>query len=219
MIANGELFLYGDIGASWFSDGIAARDVVDSLRDHGDAKPLTVRLNSQGGDVFEGVAIFNALRRRAGATTVIVDGLAASIASVIAMGGDEVLMSPASMLMIHDPWTMAFGNAAEMRKVADTLDQAKSAIVDAYAVRKVERFAIEAAMSAETWYTADEAVAAGLADSVDGRQPRAQAYIDPGRFRSCPLPPAKSRHVAQANLRRLALVRAGGKVDTPPTRR
>lgn len=202
MIYGNELLLYGDFGTNWFVDGIVANEVVAALRDYGDAKPLTVRINSQGGDVFEGVAVYNALRRREGDTTVVVDGLAASIASVVAMAGRSVRMSPASMMMIHEPWTVAAGNAAEMRKTAETLDTVRNALIDAYAGKVSDRQWLADQMAAETWYTAQEAVDAGLADSVDANQPRVAAKIDPGRFRNAPIQPAESRQVAAHSRRR-----------------
>lgn len=162
-----ELIIYDDIGESMWGESITANSVKNML-DRMEQGDLTVRINSPGGSVFDGFAIYNMIRQREGNTTVYVDGLAASSASVIAMAGDEVIMGQASMLMIHDPCTMAFGDAAEMTKTADTLDKIKESIVAAYASRSDRgEDAISQMMTDETWFTADEAVDAGFASRVE----------------------------------------------------
>ena len=162
-----ELVIYGDIGESFWGDSVTASDVKRMLDDMtGD---LTVRINSPGGSVFDGFAIYNLLRAHNGSVTVYVDGLAASAASVIAMAGDEVVMGAASMMMIHDPWTMSIGDANEMRKTADTLDKIRDSIVDAYATKAVdiEREEIATMMAQETWMTASEAQEFGFANKLE----------------------------------------------------
>lgn len=132
------------------------------------APEITVNLNSPGGEIFEGIAIYNALRSHPANVTIRVAGLAASIASVIAQAGDRVVMQPHSQMMIHDGSGLAIGNAADMREMADLLDRQSNNIAAVYAERAggtVEEW--RERMLAETWYSADEAVEAGLADEVD----------------------------------------------------
>lgn len=162
-----EVLIYDEIGY-W---GVTAREFVRDL-DQIDADELVVRINSPGGDVFDGIAILNALRARSGHVTTIVDGLAASAASFIAMGGDEIVMRKYSELMIHDAWGMAVGNAAEMRELADQLDRSSDNIAAIYAERAggtVEEWREQ--MRAEQWFTADEAVEVGLANRVEDAAP------------------------------------------------
>jgi ATP-dependent protease ClpP protease subunit len=156
-----ELLLYDAIGG-WF--GIYADELIDELR--GITAPnLRVRVNSPGGSVFEGIAIANALRAHPANVTVQVDGLAASIASVIAMAGDRIEMAPNSMLMIHEASGVCMGDAAEMDKMSEVLGMISANIANAYAARTGGDPADwRAAMQAETWYLPDAAVEAGLAD-------------------------------------------------------
>lgn len=162
-----ELLIYGDIGESMWGDSVTASDV-KSLLD-GMSGDISVRINSPGGSVFDGFAIYNLLRSHNGTVTVHVDGLAASAASVIAMAGDEIVMGNASMLMIHDPWTMAVGDSGEMRKTAETLDKIRDSIVDAYAGKAsdISRDDIAQMMADETWMTASEAQSMGFATGTE----------------------------------------------------
>src|SRR5690606_36610356 len=132
--------------------------------------PVNLHLNSPGGDVFDGMAVYAALKRREEPTTVIVDGLAASIASVIALGADKVVMAPKAKMMIHDGWTAAAGNAADFRKLVALLDDTSNTIASVYADKAggdVEFW--RERMRAETWYSAEEALAAGLIDEIEGK--------------------------------------------------
>jgi len=154
--------LYGDIG-SW---GITAAAFIEELKAV-DAPEIRLHVASPGGDVFDGLAVHNALRSHRAKVTVQVDSLAASIASVIAMAGDRIIMSPHSQMMIHMAQGVACGEAAKMREYADFLDRQSENIAGVYAERAggtVKQWL--KAMAAETWYFADEAVAAGLADEV-----------------------------------------------------
>lgn len=160
--------VYDDIGeGGWFSEGLSAKGFAAQLSDV--RGPLEVHINSGGGDVFDGLAIKNALEAHAAPVTTIVDGIAASIASVIAMAGTERVMMPGSMLMIHDALSYAGGNAAELTKMAQTLDEVSDNLAGVYARAAgglPEQW--RAAMKEETWYTADQAVTAGLATRVGG---------------------------------------------------
>lgn len=158
-----SLHLYEPIGG-WF--GVSAADVVDALQGI-DAETIELHLNSPGGDVFDGIAIMNALKQHQATVEVHVDGLAASIASVIALAGDTIVMHPGAQLMIHDASGLCFGNAADMGKMADDLDHVSATIASLYAGRaggSVDDW--RQAMLDETWYDPAEAVQAGLADKV-----------------------------------------------------
>jgi ATP-dependent Clp protease, protease subunit len=177
-----EIVIYDEIGAF----GIAAKAFLDELKALGSVAELTVRINSPGGSVFDGVAIYNALKRHDAAITVWVDGIAASIASMIAMAGDEVVMPENAMLMLHDPSGLVMGTAADMRAMAEALDRMKAGMVAAYRDKSRRDDAeMEALMAAETWLSADEAVELGLADRIE--QPvRMAAHFDLSRFRNPP---------------------------------
>jgi ATP-dependent protease ClpP protease subunit len=162
----GELLLYGDIGPSDWGM-IDAKSVAEALAGLGDVSVINLRIDSAGGGAFDGVAIFNQLRRHPAAVHVSVDGLAASIASVIAMAGDTITMGEGAQMMIHDASSVAFGNAAEMRRTADVLDGISNDIAEIYARRTGRPVAeIRDLMLAETWLSAQAAVDAKLADSI-----------------------------------------------------
>jgi ATP-dependent protease ClpP protease subunit len=160
-----ELLIYDEI--SWW--GICAVDVAAALATvTGD---LHVRINSPGGDMFDGIAIHNLLADHPGQVTVTVDGVAASAASIIAMAGDRIVMNRASQMMIHDASSMCWGNAADLKAMAALLDMASSTLAEVYAGRAGgdaaqwrERMLADAGLG--TWYTAEAAVAAGLADEM-----------------------------------------------------
>lgn len=157
-----ELFLYDEIGA-W---GTLAEDFIAELKAI-TAPKLRVRVSSPGGSVFEGVALANALRAHPGEVTVQVDGIAASIASVIAMAGDRVVIQPQAMIMVHEAAGGCLGNAKDMQDMADLLDKISDNIAGAYAAKAGGDVAEwRQVMVKETWFTAEEAVEAGLADEM-----------------------------------------------------
>lgn len=164
---SSNLYLDGDIAnETWWGDEVTPEAFRTELRQmKGD---LTVHINSPGGDVFAGVTIYNALKDyHKGKVTVKVDGLAASIASVVAMAGDEIIMSPGSMMMIHNPWSIGAGSSDELRKAADTLDRIKESILPIYTDRTgLSEDEIQDLMDAETWMSAEKAVELGFADVV-----------------------------------------------------
>jgi ATP-dependent protease ClpP protease subunit len=177
-----EIVIYDEIGAF----GIPAKAFLDELKALGPVAELTVRINSPGGSVFDGVAICNALRRHDAAITVWIDGIAASIASMIAMAGDEVVMPENAMLVLHDPSGVVMGTATDMRAMAEALERMKAGMVAAYRDKSGRDDAeIEALMHAETWLSAEEAVALGLADRVEAPV-RMAAHFDLSRFRNTP---------------------------------
>lgn len=162
-----KVYVYDRIGFAWFFGGVSAKDMVDQL-DAITAGEIHVHINSPGGDVYDGIAIMNALRHHDAKVVAYVDGLAASAASVVAMGADEVVMSTGAQMMVHDAWTIALGDAAEMRDAAEHLDRISDNIAKLYA-RKAGGTTKQwrDVMVAETWYSDAEAVTAGLADRVD----------------------------------------------------
>ena len=178
-----EIVIYDEIGAF----GIPAKAFLDELKALGPVAELTVGINSPGGSVFDGVAIYNALKRHDAAITVWIDGLAASIASMIAMAGDEIVMPENAMLVLHDPSGLVAGTASDMRALAEALDRMKAGMVAAYRDKSGRDDAeIEALMRDETWLSAQEAVALGLADRVEAPV-RMAAHFDLSRFRNPPL--------------------------------
>ena len=159
-----ELWIYDVIGEDVFTGGITPDQVRDELAEMDRKQPLLVRINSPGGDVFDAIAIASLLSEWPHQVDTQVDGLAASAASVIAMYGNERQMAEGAMLMIHNPWTLALGDVNEMRRQAALLEQIGDQIAGIYARRSdLDVAQAKAAMDAETWYTAEDAVAAGMA--------------------------------------------------------
>jgi ATP-dependent Clp protease, protease subunit len=161
------LEVYDVIGADFFGDGITASAVSDAIAQAGSHDSVTLRINSPGGDAFEGVAIYNVLKNHGKPVNVCVDGLAASAASIVAMAGDTICMGTGSMMMIHPAQGMAMGDAKAVREFADTLDQVSASIADIYVERtKNSKKAVTDMMNAETWMSAKEAVKNGFATEV-----------------------------------------------------
>ena len=168
-----EILIYDEID-SWL--GVSAEQLAREISALDSNRALTVRINSPGGNIYDGVAILNSLRSHPGKVTVVVDGIAASAASVIAMGGDEIVMNRNSEMMIHNGRAIATGGAEDMRKMADRLEQVNANMATIYA-DKAGGTADEwrAIMAAETWYSAEEAVTAGLANRIDTASTDARA--------------------------------------------
>ena len=177
-----EILIYDEIGIY----GISAKKFVDELRALGNVKKITLRLNSPGGDVIDGLAIYNSLARHPAELTVVVDGIAASMASVVAMAGKKLLMPNNTFLMIHNPAGLVLGDADDMRSLAAVLDSMKKSLVGAY-VRKSGQpeEKIKEMMDAETWLPAEEALALGFADEVLEPTQKA-ALFDLARFSNAP---------------------------------
>lgn len=160
------LFLNGEISdETWFGDevtpGIFRNELLEGKGD------ISVWINSPGGDVFAAAQIYNMLRDYNGKVTVKIDSLAASAASVIAMAGDEILMGPTALMMIHNPMTVAAGSFGEMQKAMDMLDEVKQAIINAYEDKTgMRRGKISSLMDAESWFNAKKAVELGFADGI-----------------------------------------------------
>lgn len=159
-----DLYFYGDIvndswTSEWYPEDKCPKDVKDIL-DSVQGKDLNIYVNSGGGSVFGGMAIYNMLKRFNGHKTVHVDGLAGSIASVIMLAGDKVVVPSTAYVMIHKPWSSAWGNADDMRKMADSLDRIQEGIINVYKENLkegVDIAEVEAMVNAETWLTGDQA--------------------------------------------------------------
>ena len=160
------LFLNGTIAEdSWFDDDVTPQMFKEELMD-GNGN-ITVWINSPGGDCVAAAQIYNMLREYEGKVTVKIDGIAASAASVIAMAGDTVLMSPVSMMMIHNPMTIAFGDSGEMQRAIDMLKSVKDSIINAYELKTgMSRTKLAHLMDAETWMDAGKAVELGFANGI-----------------------------------------------------
>ncbi len=161
-----ELILNGTIAeSSWYDDDVTPQLFKDEL--NAGSGNITVWINSPGGDCVAAAQIYNMLANYAGKVTVKIDGIAASAASVIAMAGDTVLVSPVSMLMIHNPATIAWGDHAEMQKAIDLLSEVKESIINAYVLKTgLSRARLSHLMDAETWMDANKAVELGFADDI-----------------------------------------------------
>ncbi|MDF4554914.1 head maturation protease, ClpP-related [Vibrio parahaemolyticus] len=180
------ILIYDEIGL-W---GITAEEFVNQLNGI-DAEEIDLRINSPGGSVFEGMAIYNALRRHKAKISTYVDGLAASMGSVIALAGDEVNMAENAYYMIHNPWGGCWGEAKDMRKYADRLDEMREQIANIYQAKTgLDRDAILQAMDDETWYTGKTAQDAGFVDNLTETLDAAACYHGTdavGRFGKAPI--------------------------------
>jgi ATP-dependent protease ClpP protease subunit len=187
-----ELLIYDEIGA-W---GKTSTMLLNELAALGDLTTINVRINSPGGDIFEAWAMHNALIRHPAQIITHIDGLCASAATFILLAGDEVRMADNAMLMIHEPWTVASGDAEAMQKQVDLLDTMAEQIVNLYARKTgADPADIRAWMQSETWYTADQALAAGFIDAIDVPIKMAALAVqhDLTRFKNSPstTPPEK----------------------------
>lgn len=165
----GEVLLYGYISnTSWWGDEVTPKQFAEDLKALGDVDEIRVYINSGGGDVFAAQAIYSMLKRQDATVNTYVDGLAASAASFIAMAGETVTMPKNAMLMIHNPWSFAYGFAADFRKVADDLDKIRTSMVEIYTAKSgLSSEEVITLLDAETWLTADEAKDKGFADVVE----------------------------------------------------
>ena len=180
-----EMYLYGAIAEStWFENEITPAMFRSELQKH--SGDVTVFINSPGGDVFAASQIYTMLRNHPGKVTVKIDGIAASAASVVAMAGDETLISPTGMLMIHDPMTLAYGNKADMEQTITMLEEVKESILNAYVQKSHQsRETLSQLMSEETWMNAEKALELGLVDGIlfaDSPAPSTQTEPQPVQY-------------------------------------
>lgn len=183
-----ELSIYGVIGKDfWSGEGVGAADFIEDLAALGNVAELSIRINSEGGNVFDGIPIYNALVRHKARKTVTIDGWAASIASLIAMAGDTVIMPENTFLMVHGPSGGVFGNEQEMRAMADALAKVKQGMATTYMSKtgKDEAEVMALLNDGDNWFTAAEAVEFGFADEVTSPV-RMAACFDMAKYRNVP---------------------------------
>lgn len=163
-----EITIYGVIGDTWFSESFSANDIDRALKEAGE-NDIIINLNSPGGDAFDGISIFNRLKRHQGNITIHVDGWACSAASIIAMAADKLVMELGSMMMIHEASNIVWGTKKDMRKEADILEELEEGVIDIYQTRAlIQRDEIREKVDAETWMSAKTAVELGFADEATG---------------------------------------------------
>jgi ATP-dependent Clp protease protease subunit len=178
-----EIIIYAGIGQDYWGDGsmISAKNFSDQLKELAPTvNDLTVRINSPGGDVFDGIAIYNRLKQFNGDVTVYIDGLAASIASIIALAGDKIYIGEGALYMVHLPWTFAFGNRMDLDNTVNRLMDVEEQMISIYSKKSgLDRAEVKALLEAETWMGADEAIEKGFVDSkVDESLPIAASAIE-----------------------------------------
>lgn len=183
-----DIFLYDVIGDDWYGDGAAtAKGLRDELSRIDAEEPVTLRINSPGGDVMEAVAMVELLGQHRGEVTAKIDGMAASAASFLAATIGKVTMAKGGLYMIHNPWSIVVGEADDMRREADVLDKVRENLAAQYESRsKLSYDDVVAAMNAETWYTADEALAAGLVDAISDASAKAMAIPKKLGYKNAP---------------------------------
>ena len=189
-VERATVYIYGTIGDDWNEEDANRAKAFSQTLDQLSPKPLDLRIDSPGGDVYEGFAIASAIQRYEGETHAYVDGMAASAASYIALMADKVTMNDYAMFMIHNAWGLCVGNRDEMREMADRLEKIDGTIAGVIAARSsMELDEVKDAMSAETWYRGDEALEAGMCDEVIETRQRVAASLDrriADRFRNIP---------------------------------
>lgn len=185
-----ELKMYGEIGERYWKEDnddniYSLKDLEAALKENKNAATIDIYINSVGGDVFDGIAMYNMLKRHKAYKRVFIDGFACSVASVIAMCGNQVIMPKSSMMMIHNAWTIAMGNANELRKQADDLDKINETIKNAYLKRKtltIDEAKLTELMDNESYLSADKCLEYGLctkvADDIDGNE--VQSRVEEG---------------------------------------
>lgn len=173
-----EVEFFGPISEySWWGDEVTPKLFKDELYTKGKGKPVTVKVNSPGGEVFAASTIRSILQDYPGRVTADIVGLAASAATIVVTGADVVKIRETAMYMIHDPWTIAMGNADEMRKAAEVLDKVKESLVNAYEIKTGKsRDELAALMSEETWMTAEQALEMGFVDEISEGKPKAKVH-------------------------------------------
>ena len=174
-----DIYIFDEIGTY----GVTAQDFISEIKDLKDM-PINIRINSLGGDVFDGMAMYNVIKRREAKTTVYIEGIAASIATIIALGADEVIMAENSLFMIHNAWGGTSGEAKDMRKTAETLDKITSELTDIYVKKTGLSYdALAEMMDEETWLNAEEAFRLGFIDTISDSIKVAAKY-DVSKFKN-----------------------------------
>ncbi|PKG23940.1 head maturation protease, ClpP-related [Niallia nealsonii] len=193
-----SLTIYGDIGESWWGDSISASQIERALKDI-QSDTIHVHLNSGGGDVFDGIAIYNQLKNHSAKIVIHVEGLAASAASLILMAADEAIIYTGAMVMIHEASTGVWGTKADIKKTLNALEGIDKSLADIYMTRfQGERAEVEKMIENETWFTAGEAVDIGLADIVDEKEAE-PVEEDPEEFKNSVLEKIRNRNGNKIN--------------------
>lgn len=190
---SAEIYLYDDIGDRF--GGVSAETILSDLQYIGDVKTLTIRIDSAGGDMRDGNNIYNQFRRHSAHKIVQIDGWAASIASVIATAGDEVVISDNGRVMIHRPWALVAGTADELRAEADVVDSLETDIIRAYQ-RRINKSdeEIRSMLTATTWFNSQQAVDIGFADSINEATLLAASCADLKKYKY-PEPPESIKNI------------------------
>jgi ATP-dependent Clp protease protease subunit len=167
-VSTAEITLYGDIGPSFWGDSITATQFDKIIKDLSPSiNQINLRINSPGGDVFEGITMYNRLKQHKAKVTTYVDGIAGSIASIIALAGDEIVMGEGSMFFIHKPWTFAMGNAQELEETINRLDDVEEQLVGIYQRKtKLDRAEIKKMMAENTWLDAGQSLDKNFATKI-----------------------------------------------------
>ena len=174
-----DIYIFDEIGTY----GVTAQEFINDIKEL-KGLPINLRINSLGGDVFDGMAMYNVIKRRKAKTTVYIEGIAASIATIIALGADEVVMAENSLFMIHNAWGGTMGEAKDMRKTADTLDKISSELTDIYRKKTGLSYdALQEMMDEETWLNANEAYELGFVDTISDSIKVAAKY-DVSKFKN-----------------------------------
>lgn len=216
VLVNGELVLTGFVGDSFWEDGFTDKEVLEALAEIGRDADVTCRLNSGGGYVSHGKAIFNALSMHKGKVTISIEGMAASAASIIAMAGDEIIMRKGATMMIHDPMVWTSGNSAEHQKSIEYLETEAVSLAGIYAdVCGKSEDECRALMLAETWLTAEQAVAEGFATKAESKPAKAATAFDYSLYQHAPKSAVALAKKNSWNLRE-ALQAASSAVATSP---
>lgn len=178
------LTIYGDIGESWWFDSTSAGDIDRALKEV-KTSAITVRLNSPGGDAFDGITIYNRLKDHDAKVKIIVDGWACSAASIIAMAADELIMNTGAMMMVHEAWTVVVGSKSDIQKTVDMMAKLDDSLLDIYMTKaQCTRDEMKQFVENETWFTADEAIELGFATKVDDVvDDTVQNKVDPEQFK------------------------------------
>lgn len=184
--SEAEISIYGPIGGF----DINAKDFAEDLKGI-EADTIHLRVDSPGGSVIDGISIFNALQRHPAKVITHIDSLAASMGSVVAMAGNEIRMANNALLMIHEPWTVAMGNADELRKNADTLEKMSGNILQAYSRSQYTPEEVADLMKSETWMTAQEALDAGFVDYIDDGLKAVASIVDAANSAELQVPTEK----------------------------
>jgi ATP-dependent Clp protease protease subunit len=198
-----EIVIYGAIGQSFWEEGITAKAFSDEMKKlDASVKEIDIRLNSPGGDVFDGIAIYNRLKQHPAKVTVYIDGLAASIASVIALAGDEVKIGEGALYMIHLPWTFAYGNRKELDTTIDRLMDVEEQLISIYAKKtKLSRAEIRDMLEKETWMDASQAKEMKFVDQTIGQEmPIAASLLNKSWFKAAPKNAATDTALAKSKV-------------------